>query len=1046
MNRKSSTLWLSAGAIALASVLAGGQLIAHESAHNYTYLSSGTVKVGREEDCGGMLSWISEETGQAHANSNVVCEQFAPGASIQVGIFDALMDWNPTQGGDGKLTPDRFSQCDLWHADSNYIYSRCIPLLFYNNPNDPDLGPRPVTDGRIHMWTELLPNSNGRAFSVRSAWEYWGTHIGGSSQQELPAQYSPYQLNNFAEALHYTGSHPWTLDTLTTSVSTVSLQEVLLRNTEHWVALVQAASPNWGIASMAQSGIGSLMHYDSGHQEPPSDHEWSIRLAESRTRFPIGKQSWESEQFRCVQTTYYLGNVTDARSFFATYKPVETGSFSDTFDDGNYWGWDANTIPTQVINNAVVMGPDTNWVNDLSLVGKTWSDATYSVDAKLNTMSGASWYGMSFRKTGQNHSLWDPQVGCYTAYFTPQGSVVLVSTDNGVLGSGTISNFDSLSYHNLKVDAQGYTFNVYVDQNLIFTTTDAAQSFPTGYISLNCDRGVTASFDNVNVVANGGDTTPPQAVSNLVTTGADNLINISWTNPPDTDWRWTRIVRKPGSTAPIAPDDGFPCYEGKLQSYVDVDVQTGQTYSYAAFTCDHAYNWSSGVTSTCPASGTWTQSWTASKDYGCRQGLLNSWYYRKLTGTTYADLNWRPSPDFTWTNLSAYAYIGQNWQVPNGEDSARVWRAPVAMTIRIVGNAHKLDTTGGDGVNVSILKGTQQIWPSGGSPQFIAYNDAVGYDHDVNVSVAGGDEICFRVNMVGNTANDKTSWDPTITSVSSAAPIAQFSASQTTIGTGMPLTFTNTSTGNGLTCQWDFNNDGVFDATSQGLASVSNTYSTPGVYSVRLRVTSADGSDDEIRSQYITVRQSTTTTFYSGTEDGWVLEASQSSNTGGSANSTDATVYALRLGDDSQNRQYKSIVSFDTSAITTSKTIVSATLKLKRGGVLGIDPIASLGPCRVDIKSGTFGAQAIEASDFEATADRTNVVDAGMSDPANNGDDSVGDLNSSGRAMIKRDGITQLRIYLLTGDNGNQTREYIGFYSAEDSTQGNRPRLVVTYY
>jgi PKD repeat protein len=51
-----------------------------------------------------------------------------------------------------------------------------------------------------------------------------------------------------------------------------------------------------------------------------------------------------------------------------------------------------------------------------------------------------------------------------------------------------------------------------------------------------------------------------------------------------------------------------------------------------------------------------------------------------------------------------------------------------------------------------------------------------------------------------------------------------------------------------LTCQWDFTNDGVMDATSYGLQAVTTTYGAQGVYSVRLQM--SDGPHTQTRRRY----------------------------------------------------------------------------------------------------------------------------------------------------------------------------------------------------
>jgi PKD repeat protein len=86
------------------------------------------------------------------------------------------------------------------------------------------------------------------------------------------------------------------------------------------------------------------------------------------------------------------------------------------------------------------------------------------------------------------------------------------------------------------------------------------------------------------------------------------------------------------------------------------------------------------------------------------------------------------------------------------------------------------------------------------------------------------------------------------------APVAPVAAFTSDIQAGdAPLTvrFTNQSTGTApLTLAWDFNNDGMDDSSTR---DPTFTYSTPGIYSVKLTVTNIAGSDPEIKYGYIAV-------------------------------------------------------------------------------------------------------------------------------------------------------------------------------------------------
>jgi hypothetical protein len=179
-------------------------------------------------------------------------------------------------------------------------------------------------------------------------------------------------------------------------------------------------------------------------------------------------------------------------------------------------------------------------------------------------------------------------------------------------------------------------------------------------------------------------------------------------------------------------------------------------------------------------------------------------------------------------------------------------------------------------------------------------------------------------------------------------------------------------------------------------------------------------------------------------QDGYVLESGETTNAGGSIDATATTTSALRLGDNNQDRQYKSVVSFDTSAIPDGATILSATVRLRRGTLSGTSPFTTHGTCWADVQTGSFsGSTTLQTGDFQATA--TAVQAASLSNATANGSWSEGSLNAAGLAAVSKTGTTQLRIYFNLDDNDDTGNDYIGYYSGDNSTAANRPQLVVTY-
>jgi len=210
-------------------------------------------------------------------------------------------------------------------------------------------------------------------------------------------------------------------------------------------------------------------------------------------------------------------------------------------------------------------------------------------------------------------------------------------------------------------------------------------------------------------------------------------------------------------------------------------------------------------------------------------------------------------------------------------------------------------------------------------------------------------------------------------------------------------------------------------------------------------VTATNGAGEGPDSNEAAATPVATVTFVSAAaQDGWVLESSETSNAGGSIDATASTTSALRVGDDNKDKQYKAVVSFDTSAIPDGAIILSATLRLRRGTVSGTNPFTTHGTCWADVQTGSFsGSTALQAGDFQAAA--TAVQAASLTNAANNLDWSTGNLNAAGLAAINKTGTTQLRVYFNLDDNNDRNADYIGYYSGDNSTAANRPQLVVTW-
>jgi hypothetical protein len=182
-----------------------------------------------------------------------------------------------------------------------------------------------------------------------------------------------------------------------------------------------------------------------------------------------------------------------------------------------------------------------------------------------------------------------------------------------------------------------------------------------------------------------------------------------------------------------------------------------------------------------------------------------------------------------------------------------------------------------------------------------------------------------------------------------------------------------------------------------------------------------------------------TTTFKShAANDGWILESSETSNTGGTMNSTATT---FTLGDDATDKQYRAILHFDTSALPNNAVITSLVLKIKQqGNVVGTSPF-SYGSLYVDMRNPAFGNAILELVDFNFAAKK---VKSAIFNPNPVSGWYSARFNTGGNLYVNRTGITQLRLYFSLDDNNNNIADFIRFYSG-NAAAGDRPKLIITY-
>ena len=179
-----------------------------------------------------------------------------------------------------------------------------------------------------------------------------------------------------------------------------------------------------------------------------------------------------------------------------------------------------------------------------------------------------------------------------------------------------------------------------------------------------------------------------------------------------------------------------------------------------------------------------------------------------------------------------------------------------------------------------------------------------------------------------------------------------------------------------------------------------------------------------------------------GSQDGWVLESTETGGVGGSVN---ATAKGLRLGDSALNQQYKGILAFDSASLPDNAVILSATLKIKQAGSpTGGNPFSLLGKLWVDLRKGWFGSSsALKPADFQAGPTLSKAASFNAT-PAGGWYSAA--LTPAGLKQLNKTGLTQLRLYFALDDNNNARADFLTFFTGNVPAMANRPQLIIQYY
>ena len=191
--------------------------------------------------------------------------------------------------------------------------------------------------------------------------------------------------------------------------------------------------------------------------------------------------------------------------------------------------------------------------------------------------------------------------------------------------------------------------------------------------------------------------------------------------------------------------------------------------------------------------------------------------------------------DSWWGN--AGFYIDNIWVIPDEEVLSNVNVSPSEAELQV-----------GDNITFSAQASTQYgerltdavfTWSSS--------DDSVGKVNDGGIFTA-----LSAGNVTVNATADGVTGSATVYVASPVlpAPVAAFTANVTSGEAPLTVQFTDESTNSPTSWKWDFG-----DGTNSTEQNVSHTYTSAGNYTVNLTVSNADGSDFEVKTEYIIVSE-----------------------------------------------------------------------------------------------------------------------------------------------------------------------------------------------
>jgi len=203
---------------------------------------------------------------------------------------------------------------------------------------------------------------------------------------------------------------------------------------------------------------------------------------------------------------------------------AHAGTYVETFDDGNFDGWEilnwTGGTSEWKVEDGILIGSRPDAASALLMFGEEeWRNYSIEFDARMLERLSANWHAIALdlRVSDVNHA----KASCNSVYFSANGQTIIwLYLGNREVGrlAGKGFAFQSDRWYRIKGVADEDNFQFYIDGELMVSLSDSR--FPAGRVALDVN-GSTVQFDNVVIT---GDDVP----DNTAAVSASGKLATTW--------------------------------------------------------------------------------------------------------------------------------------------------------------------------------------------------------------------------------------------------------------------------------------------------------------------------------------------------------------------------------------------------------------------------------------------------------------------------------------------------------------------------------------